>query len=83
MQIVINIPEYYYEWMRNLFSVPDEIRTEIAEKIINGIILPERHGRLIDESKIKRTFTWDNGYIDCDAPTIVETDGGDTDADSN
>lgn len=37
MKIIIDISEHDYEWMRNLYSVPDEIRTEIAEKIINGI----------------------------------------------
>lgn len=35
-KIVIDISKYDYDWMRNLYTVPDEIRTEIAETIING-----------------------------------------------
>jgi hypothetical protein len=29
---------------------------------------------MIDESQITGTFTWDNGYIECFAPTIIEAD---------
>lgn len=40
----------------------------------NYKILPKVHGRIIDESQITGTFTWDNGFIECFAPTIVEAD---------
>ena len=47
-----------------------------TKEILNGTPLPKGHGRLIDESKVTRIFRWDNGNIDCDAPTILEADGG-------
>lgn len=36
--------------------------------------LPKGHGRIIDESQVTGTFTWDNGFIECFAPTIIEAD---------
>ena len=52
MQIIIDISDYNYEWMRNLYSIPEDIKTEIAEKIINGIVLSEpKMGRWIKPSE--------------------------------
>lgn len=51
---------------------------ETASMLINAFKnstpLPKGHGRIIDESKVTRTFTWDNGYIECYAPTIILSD---------
>ena len=73
MQIVIDIPKEAYELLQN-----DGVDWLGAEHILNAVAdgtpLPKGHGRLIDESQITGIFTWDNGYIDCYAPTIVETD---------
>lgn len=70
MQIVINISEYNKEWISNLHLIPEEISAELADAIINGTVLPEIHGRLIDEDSLVGT-----GYEDCTAlaPTILES----------
>lgn len=75
MQIVIDIPEDVIEGAK---SSPNYYPTYHFEKIwkaiANGTPLPKRHGRIIDESQVTGTFTWDNGVIECFAPTILEAD---------
>lgn len=74
MQIVIDIPDELYK--ANNRGLEAKELWDLRVAVSTGTPLPKGHGRIIDESKIKRTFTWDNGYIDCDAPTIIEADGG-------
>ena len=56
MQIVIDISDYDKEWVTNGVYIPDEINRRIAEAIINGIPLPEGHGRLIDADEAIKTL---------------------------
>ena len=78
MQIVIDIPEDVYTRLfdngiqDNEISVDDVC--EMARAIRLGTPLPKGHGRIIDESQVTGTFTWDNGFIECFAPTIIEAD---------
>jgi len=73
MKIVIDIPDEMYDWYDNGF--PDEDDAEKLWQIVkSGTPLPKGHGRIIDESQVTGTFTWDNGFIECFAPTIVEAD---------
>jgi hypothetical protein len=69
-EIVIKIPEDYYRKVQDGRVSVAMMRTAIR----NGTVLPKGHGRMIDESQITGTFTWDNGYIECFAPTIIEAD---------
>lgn len=75
MQILIEIPEDVIECAK---SSPNYYPTYHFEKIwraiVNGVLLPKGHGRIIDESQVTGTFIWDNGYIECYAPTIIEAD---------
>lgn len=53
-----------------------------TKEILNGKPLPVGHGRLIDEKDLSlMTVHMIDGMLVCDAPTIIEADGGDTDAD--
>lgn len=75
MQIVIDIPDDIYqkiEERRADVYYDYRLPLWVLHMIDKGTPLPEHHGRLIDESKIKGIFTWDNGYVDCDAPTVIE-----------
>ena len=91
MQIVINIEETQWDWLRNGF--PDEDDGEYAIKaIVNGISLPKRHGRLIDADAFIAKANKDRAhscYIESwtaddvldrlqqdYAPTIIEADKG-------
>jgi hypothetical protein len=69
-EIVIKIPEDDYRKVQDGRVSVAMMRTAIR----NGTVLPKGHGRMIDESQITGTFTWDNGYIECFAPTIIEAD---------
>jgi len=71
MKLIIDIDKNDYENMKNGY-VPSTFNLFYVIK--NGIPLPKGHGRIIDESQITGTFTWDNGYIECFAPTIIEAD---------
>lgn len=89
MKLVIDIPDYTYEELRDCkgcITIGEAI--VITQAIKNGKPLPKGHGRIIDESKIT-TIHWHtdkclNGYIKTqhtiidytDAPTIIEADGG-------
>lgn len=73
IELVIKIPEILYiKGFENIFS--EEERRELIIAIGNGIPLTKGHGRIIDESQVTGTFIWDNGYIECYAPTIIEED---------
>ena len=93
MQIVIDIDDMAHDWLVNGF--PDEDDMEMALRAIkNGIVLPEKHGRLIDAGAIKKKYPlmyndlgmeFNNGIHGAldEAPTILEATGGDADADSD
>ena len=85
MQIVIDIPEEYYNILKTYggMSVPEEA-------ILNGTILPKGHGRLIDADEIihltneieaegvedreDRLYYLFLKTVLKDAPTIIEAD---------
>ena len=56
MKIVIDIEDYDREWIANGYHIPDEINGKIAEAIIDGTPLPERHGDLVDRDAINSRF---------------------------
>lgn len=78
MQIVIDIPEEVREHIFDLANdgneIPLGINAHMVKAIVNGTPLPKGHGRIIDESQVTGTFIWDNRYIECYAPTIIEAD---------
>ena len=41
MKLVIDISDYNAEWIRNAYSIPQEINTSIAESIINAELYPD------------------------------------------
>jgi hypothetical protein len=78
MQVVIDIPETYYEYCKKL---EDAIEIQLAVK--NGTPLPKRHGRLIDADAINlKDISPVDGFSvygataeDIDlTPTIIEAD---------
>ena len=69
MQVVIDIPETYYEYCKKL---EDAIEIQLAVK--NGTPLPKGHGRLIDESQIPGDSAWDFSDRLMSTPTIVKAD---------
>lgn len=81
MQIVIDIPEVFYEYCKAQTDA-----TEIQLAIANGTSLPKGHGRLIDADKLPvcaKLITPDGTsvYIPAvpilkivNAPTIIEAD---------
>jgi len=79
MQIVIEISDYDREFIKNAYSIPEEIRQKTAEAIINGITLPKGHGDLVDRdlvlSELKsigsRDYRREKGTI-CEAIKIVD-----------
>jgi len=85
MKIVIDIPNEEVPNKQEIIDVTLHfIDGEVCECTYPYIVLPKGHGALIDVDKIigkihgVRSIT-----AVLDAPTIIETDGGDTDADSN
>lgn len=87
MQVVIDIDEEQWDWLRNGF--PDEDDGEYAIKaIVNGVPLPKGHGRLIDADEFHHTledmpikdndkwFNWLQKACNrlADSPTIIEAD---------
>ena len=70
IELVIKMSEEDYEKVIKY----DDLSSHIYKAIQNGTPLPKGHGRIIDESQVTGTFTFDNGYIECYATTIVEAD---------
>lgn len=80
MQIVIDIPEEYYE--KVIKTIPDWQASADTLMIKNGTPLPKGHGRLLDEKEVYKKF-----YCRClagvakevfeETSTIIEADGGD------
>ena len=79
IELVIKIPEELKEALdnakkENAFNHMRDYNDTIYNALKNAILLPKGHGRIIDESQVEGTFTWDNGFIECFAPTIIEAD---------
>lgn len=89
MQIVINIPEVFYEALRNTDEIISGQRSGktlmsvIFNAVANGTPLPKVHGRLGDLDALEEEISsWGmNDYepldfIDAidDAPTVIEAD---------
>ena len=81
VELVIKIPEEDYQFLKEGYShlkikehLIDTRDNRCYIAIANGTPLPKGHGRIIDESQVTGTFTWDNGFIECFATTIIEAD---------
>lgn len=79
MQIVIDIPECFYEYCK---AQEDAVEVQLAIK--NGTPLPKNHGRLIDASQLYTVTSYDADdnheicyvpYEDIEnAPTILDAE---------
>ena len=82
MQILINIDEKVYEDIKKYMTIFNEDIYDVAEQILNGIILPKGHGRLIDADALESHDEYDGqGFTksvykdDIDnAPTVIEAE---------
>ena len=89
MKLVINIHEKDYQSILNSGQVP----YSVVYAIMNGTPLPKGHGRLIDADVVDDniydlTRSMDLNYgqiikVVDDAPTIIESGGGEEDEDSD
>ena len=77
MQIVIEMPEHYYE-----NNIKNDLPIYLAEENVVAI-LPKGHGRLIDADELELDADWDDYYDGYTAysesmikyaPTIIEAD---------
>lgn len=78
MQIVIDIPEEEYEFIRdhekeNPFGWKST-KEIVRNAILNGIPLPKGHGELIDRNDLKYEKYNSYAYAIANAPTIIEAD---------
>lgn len=78
MQIVIEIPDAEYDYIKDFKGTNSTITGRLYEAVYNGIPLPKGHGRLIDEREIKTCFMplnrRDARGIRISAPTVIEAD---------
>ena len=84
IQLMIEISEEEYNIMKEKKMFGNV--TVWKNAICNGIPLPKGHGRIIDESKIKKAkYHWEYQFLKyiTDAPTIIEADKEGEDADSD
>jgi hypothetical protein len=78
MQIVIDIPDYDYRQIKEYYEKNDIVEATYSY-IYHGTPLPKGHGRLIDGDELESRMKI--GYcIVKNTPTIIEADGGATDA---
>ena len=54
MQIVIDIPQDVYDIMQVTQCVIQGHKKIVDKAILNGVVLPEHHGRLIDADRIMK-----------------------------
>lgn len=59
MQVLIEIPELKYKVIQNA-CYHSLASHDMANMILNGIVLPESHGDLIDRDELKRYARWYN-----------------------
>lgn len=80
MQIVIDIPEKDYRWIKEHKGVTDyQITQMLYNRVRKGISLPKGHGRLIDADTTIQKLGDDNEdayaeFVLNDAPTVVEAE---------
>ena len=75
MQVVIDIDDEYYSYLRRVVFT-DRIFYRPVAIIAKGKPLPKGHGRLIDADDIDNHII---GHVDTrSCPTIIEADRGDT-----
>lgn len=84
MQIVIEIPENFYNGVKVVTEESEDITEEVVtlpmECIANGIPLPKGHGRLIDADALKKAYksgNWDLHKVLDGAETIIEAESED------
>lgn len=67
-QVVINVPDEWLEGTQpNLYDV--------MGAVMNGTVLPEHHGDLIDRSELLKKEVWGSfGEIGDDAPCVFKAD---------
>lgn len=74
MQIVINIPDFVYNGIRNMTEGRGIIEYN-AKALYNAIYyatpLPKHHGRLIDADALTEKAPEIQEYLDALAPTII------------
>lgn len=93
MQIMIDIPEYLYEQVLDLYNEPilglaGDFTKDLIKGVANGIPLPKGHGDLVDRDDVYDFLCKADAMMVCDAlsdgleiselPTIIETDEGGT-----
>ena len=66
MQIIIDIPECYYEYCK---AQEDAVEIQLAVK--NGIPLPKGHGDLIDVNRKITVSTYDEQYEEWGEKTLT------------
>lgn len=75
MKLIIDIKDNYKSLITSAWSygvAPSRsVLEDISKAVMNGTVLPEQHGRLIDESQIVGC-EWDGKQMKCNAPTILE-----------
>ena len=81
MQIVIDIPKIAYDLLKSDETIDWLDAENILNSIVEGIVLPKGHGRLIDENMIAYTngvledgtaYTFIHPYSIENTPTIIE-----------
>jgi hypothetical protein len=83
VEVVIKVPKDIYEALKaDIYPIPAPSRVAVVFKTLlqKGTVLPKRHGRIIDESRINKCeqagLIMKNGdIVRClvtDAPTIIE-----------
>jgi len=84
MRVVIEIPDKVYTYVKRGWeeSKFDSVISHVFNGIINGVVLPEHHGRLIDADALREDFKASKKIsfaermnISCivdHAPTIIE-----------
>ena len=75
MQIVIDIPEKDYKFIKEQVDKRDYPDMSTGKAIANGTPLPKKHGRLIDADKLLEEYgKYDIGFAVDGQPTIIEAD---------
>lgn len=69
MQIVIDIPEVFYEYCK---AQTNAIEIQLA--VAKGVPLPKGHGRMIDADALTEKAPEIQEYLDVLAPTIIGAD---------
>lgn len=94
MQIVIDIPENVYKYLKQEWvKVPedDSVINQIMHGILYGTVLPEKHGDLIDRNVVYAEFNnaglsrkeMIGKLLVFGIPTVIPADKENSDADSN